>query len=245
MKKLVAFFSLIAFVMIISIAVDMQKERIISNSILNPAAKFCIDMGHVYRVERSDNKQIGLCIFPDGTKCEEWEFFNGKCGQKWINISYRISNCSYFGNYGNYYRYDIESRTLTALVTVNCGSDEIVVENDDMLRIVEKDYDGIIFRCLCKREVEFFNIGEIAVEFIDLSGNSKILEKEDLFCGKSTFAYCEKDDDCKIGGCSGNFCMGVGEEIVTTCEYRECYDYLKYNMGCKCVYNRCQWKRLE
>jgi putative hemolysin len=46
----------------------------------NPASKYCVDQG--YRLEiRSDEagNQYGVCIFPDGSECEEWAFFRGEC----------------------------------------------------------------------------------------------------------------------------------------------------------------------
>jgi len=48
----------------------------------NPASVFCTQQG--YRLEMrtgSDGGQYGVCIFPDGSECEEWSFFRGECGQ--------------------------------------------------------------------------------------------------------------------------------------------------------------------
>jgi putative hemolysin len=47
----------------------------------NPASVYCDEQG--YRVEmRSDDEgnQYGVCIFPDGSECDEWAFFRGECG---------------------------------------------------------------------------------------------------------------------------------------------------------------------
>lgn len=49
----------------------------------NPAPVYCRNLG--YKDEtRTDEKgsQYGICIFPDGTECDDWGFFRGKCGQK-------------------------------------------------------------------------------------------------------------------------------------------------------------------
>jgi eight-cysteine-cluster-containing protein len=63
------------------------------------------------------------------------------------------------------------------------------------------------------------------------------------FCGWSTFGTCETDDDCLAGGCSGQVCQSKNEEpVVTTCEWRECYDAEAYGVNCRCVSNRCQWR---
>jgi eight-cysteine-cluster-containing protein len=67
-------------------------------------------------------------------------------------------------------------------------------------------------------------------------------ENETGFCGTSTNGHCETDDDCKRAGCSGQVCQSTSEEsIVTTCEYKECYDADAYDMNCGCVNNACQW----
>ncbi len=52
--------------------------------IANPASKFCVNNG--YKLEmRTDSGggQFGVCVFPDSSECDEWEFFRGECGEKW------------------------------------------------------------------------------------------------------------------------------------------------------------------
>lgn len=63
------------------------------------------------------------------------------------------------------------------------------------------------------------------------------------FCGQSTKASCEIDLDCVIGGCSGQVCMAQGEDIITTCEMRACYDARKYGVICQCNNHQCQWAK--
>ena len=41
----------------------------------NPAAVNCTDKGYKYILV----KNIGYCIFPDHSYCEEWAYFRGKC----------------------------------------------------------------------------------------------------------------------------------------------------------------------
>lgn len=46
----------------------------------NPASTYCVDQG--YRIEiktDSDGNQYGVCVFPDGSSCDEWAFFRGEC----------------------------------------------------------------------------------------------------------------------------------------------------------------------
>jgi putative hemolysin len=47
----------------------------------NPASFYCEEQG--YRVEirtDDDGSQHGICIFPDGSECDESAFFRGECG---------------------------------------------------------------------------------------------------------------------------------------------------------------------
>lgn len=43
----------------------------------NPAAGHCVRLG--YQV--GSGADAGYCLFPDGSKCKDWEFFRGQCGQ--------------------------------------------------------------------------------------------------------------------------------------------------------------------
>lgn len=63
----------------------------------NPAAVYCIEMGYEYKVIDDPSGQRGICIFPDGSQCNAWDFLKGKCGEKY-------SYCALNG-------YDMETRT--------------------------------------------------------------------------------------------------------------------------------------
>jgi len=46
----------------------------------NPASVHCEEQGHKLEI-RSDaeGNQFGVCVFPDGSECEEWAYFRGEC----------------------------------------------------------------------------------------------------------------------------------------------------------------------
>ena len=46
----------------------------------NPSAVYAGKLGYKYEVSKEGD---GAVIFPDGTKCEGWDFFRAKAGQKW------------------------------------------------------------------------------------------------------------------------------------------------------------------
>jgi len=46
----------------------------------NPASKNCVDKGGKLEI-RADARgnESGVCLFPDGSSCDEWAFMNGQC----------------------------------------------------------------------------------------------------------------------------------------------------------------------
>jgi putative hemolysin len=46
----------------------------------NPASVYCEEnSGTVEIREDESGGQVGYCIFPDGSECEEWAYYNGEC----------------------------------------------------------------------------------------------------------------------------------------------------------------------
>jgi len=48
----------------------------------NPASAYCKSLGYEYDVTTLGDGQKGFCVLPGGETCEEWEFFEGKCGKE-------------------------------------------------------------------------------------------------------------------------------------------------------------------
>ena len=47
----------------------------------NPASVYCEQQGNKLEiVSASDGSQSGICIFPDGSTCDEWAYYRGECG---------------------------------------------------------------------------------------------------------------------------------------------------------------------
>jgi putative hemolysin len=47
----------------------------------NPASVYCEEHGSSLEIRSAANGgQYGVCIFPDGSECEEWAFYRGECG---------------------------------------------------------------------------------------------------------------------------------------------------------------------
>jgi len=46
----------------------------------NPASVHCHDAGGTLAIRSdADGNQLGICVFEDGSECEEWAFFRGEC----------------------------------------------------------------------------------------------------------------------------------------------------------------------
>ena len=47
----------------------------------NPASVYCKQNGNKLEIQTaSDGSQNGICVFPDGSTCDEWAYFRGECG---------------------------------------------------------------------------------------------------------------------------------------------------------------------
>jgi putative hemolysin len=46
----------------------------------NPASVYCEDNGGTLDLRTSESGAVaGVCVFPDGSECDEWQFFRGTC----------------------------------------------------------------------------------------------------------------------------------------------------------------------
>jgi putative hemolysin len=47
----------------------------------NPASVYCEEQGGRVEIRTaSDGSQYGVCIFADGSECDEWAYYRGECG---------------------------------------------------------------------------------------------------------------------------------------------------------------------
>lgn len=69
--------------------------------IANPASEFCIKNGFALEIRESPGGQIGYCVFPDGSECEEWAYFRGECARGSI-VKNESSAENLFANEGEF-----------------------------------------------------------------------------------------------------------------------------------------------
>ena len=47
----------------------------------NPASVYCEQHGNKLEIiTAADGSQSGVCVFPDGSTCDEWAYYRGECG---------------------------------------------------------------------------------------------------------------------------------------------------------------------
>lgn len=73
-----------SFIIIFSIAFVLLSIN--CSALSNPANAYCNEMnkefgGYSYKIVNTPNGEKGICVMPDKTECEEWNFLEGKCGQ--------------------------------------------------------------------------------------------------------------------------------------------------------------------
>lgn len=79
---------LLAFLLLTSCAApqtqptpDSTPTNIPQADMPNPASAYCAEQGFTSEIRTaSDGSQNGVCIFPDGSECDEWAYFRGECG---------------------------------------------------------------------------------------------------------------------------------------------------------------------
>ena len=58
---------------------NKSEEPAEAEQALNEAAQYCIDNGGTHEIVTSETAVYGECTLPDGTVCEEWDYFEWKC----------------------------------------------------------------------------------------------------------------------------------------------------------------------
>jgi len=78
--KRVVGFALILSAAIISGCQAATVEPTVTVGLANPASVYCEEQGYTLEMRTdADGGQYGVCIFPDGSECEEWAFYRGEC----------------------------------------------------------------------------------------------------------------------------------------------------------------------
>ncbi|MFO7710664.1 MAG: DUF333 domain-containing protein [Candidatus Woesearchaeota archaeon] len=70
----------ILLLLVISITlIGCQQDSEQDTELPNPASEYCIEQGGSLDIRDTEDGQVGICILPDGTECEEWAYMNDEC----------------------------------------------------------------------------------------------------------------------------------------------------------------------
>jgi putative hemolysin len=58
---------------------EVEQEPL--TGMANPASVYCQGLGFKEETRENELGQYGVCIFPDGSECDTWDFLAGRCGQ--------------------------------------------------------------------------------------------------------------------------------------------------------------------
>jgi putative hemolysin len=63
------------------VVIDIQATDNPQAGMSNPASVYCEQNGNKLEILTAvDGSQSGICVFPDGSTCDEWAYFRGECG---------------------------------------------------------------------------------------------------------------------------------------------------------------------
>ena len=122
---------MIFFLLILSLIGITSTLARAGKSIRNPAMVYCNEMGYQYEIRIDpEGNEYGVCIFPDETECDAWDFLKGKAGKP---FSYCVKN-----------GYDIETKKANkGTYQFECA--ECVAQSEpEETSIPEEDGAGIV-----------------------------------------------------------------------------------------------------
>jgi putative hemolysin/outer membrane protein assembly factor BamB len=75
------FIGLLALALLVACAAPSTPTPTQQVDLANPASAYCVEQGYKSEIRTAaDGSQSGVCIFPDGSECDEWAYFRGECG---------------------------------------------------------------------------------------------------------------------------------------------------------------------
>ena len=73
------YFALLFVISVLLLTATGCKDKSNEVELRNPASVFCGENGGKTSIRIENYGDVGYCLFPDGTECEEWAYFRGEC----------------------------------------------------------------------------------------------------------------------------------------------------------------------
>jgi putative hemolysin len=75
-------FLLLAPILGCSPRAEQPTEADTLTGLANPASVYCQGLGYDEETREGEMGQYGVCLFPDDSECDTWDFLAGRCGQQ-------------------------------------------------------------------------------------------------------------------------------------------------------------------
>lgn len=84
MNRIIPFMIILTTLVACTVLQDQRLEPIATGipqvNIPNPASVYCKQNGYKLEIQTAaDGSQSGVCVFPDGSSCDEWAYYRGEC----------------------------------------------------------------------------------------------------------------------------------------------------------------------
>jgi len=61
-------------------APSLSATEVTQVNMPNPASVYCVQQGNTLEIRTADDgSQSGICVFSDGSSCDEWAYYRGEC----------------------------------------------------------------------------------------------------------------------------------------------------------------------
>jgi putative hemolysin len=77
---LVGLIGVLVFLLVLAPARSSKADPVPAPGLPNPASAFCEEQGGRLEIRTADEGEYGVCVFADGSECDEWSFYRGECG---------------------------------------------------------------------------------------------------------------------------------------------------------------------
>ncbi len=140
----------------------------------NPASAYCEAQGNRLEIRTTaDGSQSGVCIFPDGSECDEWAYYRGECtsAPATPEASLYVGWVEYVNSgYGFKFRYPPE---WTA--ELDLRSDSTYYQHLLWLRAPSKPVDGVVMSIAFERAGEDYGLQRTGIGAGDLVERDSVL----------------------------------------------------------------------
>ena len=70
---------IILLIALVIYIVNMDDSKNSQAGLANPASVYCQENGGVIEIMSDERGQFGICILENGTRCDEWKYYQGSC----------------------------------------------------------------------------------------------------------------------------------------------------------------------